>query len=143
MMHNKHNLGLIVIDYLQLLEMGSGRTENRQQEISQISRSLKQLARELKVPVVTLSQLSRAVESRDNHRPRMSDLRESGAIEQDADLIMLLYREEYYQPEKEDAKGMAEVIVAKHRKGQTDNIPLAFRGETLTFANPSLPSDAF
>ena len=143
MMHNKHQLGMIVIDYLQLLELGGGRTENRQQEISQISRSLKQLARELGVPVVTLSQLSRAVESRDSHRPRMSDLRESGAIEQDADLIMLLYREEYYQPEKEDAKGLAEVIVAKHRKGQTGSVMLSFRGETLSFANPPLPSDTF
>lgn len=143
MMHNKHNLGLIVIDYLQLLELGGGRTENRQQEISQISRSLKQLARELKVPVVTLSQLSRAVESRDNHRPRMSDLRESGAIEQDADLIMLLYRDEYYHPDKEESKGLAEVILAKHRKGQTGDIKLSFRGETLTFANPPLASDTF
>ncbi len=143
MMHNKHQLGMIVIDYLQLLELGGGRAENRQQEISQISRSLKQLARELGVPVVTLSQLSRAVEARDNHRPRMSDLRESGAIEQDADLIMLLYREEYYHPDKDEAKELAEVIIAKHRKGQTGSVMLSFRGETLSFANPPLPSDTF
>ncbi|MDG1456093.1 MAG: replicative DNA helicase [Planctomycetota bacterium] len=143
LLHQKHNLGLIVIDYLQLLELGGGRAENRQQEISQISRSLKQLARELEVPVLTISQLSRAVESRESKKPQMSDLRESGAIEQDADLIMLLFREEYYKPDSEEAKGLAEVIIAKHRKGSVGSFRLSFRGETLTFAEPPLPSDTF
>ena len=130
---NRFDLGLIVIDYLQLLEMGGGRQENRQQEISSISRSLKLLARELGVPVITISQLSRAVESRESHKPRMSDLRESGAIEQDADLILLLYRDEYYHPEKEESKGKAEVIIAKQRNGPTGSVHLAFIGEQLRF----------
>ena len=131
----KHDIQLIIIDYLQLMELGAGRVESRQQEISAISRSLKSLARELRVPVVTLSQLSRAVESREDHRPRMSDLRESGAIEQDADLILLLYREEYYKPDKEDVKGKAEVIVAKQRNGPVGSISLAFMGDHLRFEN--------
>ncbi|MGE4619065.1 MAG: replicative DNA helicase [Planctomycetota bacterium] len=135
-LHSQNQLGMIVVDYLQLLEMG-GRVENRQQEISKISRSLKQLARELSVPVVTISQLSRAVESRESHIPRMSDLRESGAIEQDADLIMLLYREEYYKPDKEEAKGLAEVIIAKQRKGPVGSVKLAFQADRLKFADPS------
>jgi len=127
---------LIIVDYLQLLEMG-GRIENRQQEISQISRSLKQLARELDVPILTISQLSRAVEAREGNKPRMSDLRESGAIEQDADLIMLLYRKEYYNPDDEDAKGKAEVIVAKQRKGRTGSANLAFFPDQLRFGDLS------
>ena len=131
----KHDISMIVIDYLQLLEMGTGRYDSRQQEITDISRSLKALARELKVPVVTISQLSRAVESRESHRPRMSDLRESGAIEQDADLIMLLYREEYYKPDNEDAKGKAEVIIAKQRNGPVGSVHLAFINESLRFEN--------
>ncbi|HIK82361.1 MAG: replicative DNA helicase [bacterium] len=133
-LHHQKKLGLIVVDYLQLLEMG-GRVENRQQEISQISRSMKQLARELQVPILTISQLSRAVESRDGNKPRMSDLRESGAIEQDADVIMLLYRKEYYSPDDEDAKGKAEVIVAKQRKGRTGSIELAFHADQLRFGD--------
>jgi replicative DNA helicase len=140
---NRHDLGLIVIDYLQLLEMGGGRQENRQQEISAISRSLKMLARELEVPVITISQLSRAVESRESHRPRMSDLRESGAIEQDADLILLLYRDEYYHPEKEEAKGKAEVIIAKQRNGPTGSVDLAFIGEQLRFEDLAPYQDDF
>jgi len=140
---NRHKIGLVVVDYLQLLEMGGERYENRQQEISAISRSLKLLARELEVPVITVSQLSRAVESRESHKPRMSDLRESGAIEQDADLILLLYREEYYQPDKEEAKGKAEVIIAKQRNGPTGSVDLAFIGEQLRFEDLSPYQGAF
>ncbi|MGE4631488.1 MAG: replicative DNA helicase [Planctomycetota bacterium] len=139
--HQRHNLGMIVVDYLQLLEMGR-RAENRQQEITQISRSLKQLARELSIPVVVLSQLSRAVQQREKKRPNMSDLRESGAIEQDADLVMLLYREDYYDENNEDLKGVAEVIVAKNRKGPVGSVKLSFQPERLRFANLSF-SDAF
>lgn len=150
-LHSQRKLGLIVVDYLQLLEMGS-RSENRQQEISQISRALKQLARELSVPVIALSQLSRAVESRENQIPRMSDLRESGSIEQDADLIMLLYREEYYKPDKDEAKGFAELIIAKQRKGPVGSVKLAWFADHLKFddqtkrANPmydNYSEDAF
>jgi len=133
-LHHQKKLGLIVVDYLQLLDMG-GRSENRQQEISQISRSLKQLARELHVPILTISQLSRAVEAREGHRPRMSDLRESGAIEQDADVVLLLYREEYYKPDDDDAKGKAEIIVAKQRKGRTGSVKLAFIADQLRFGD--------
>lgn len=131
----QHDIDLIVIDYLQLLELGSGRTESRQQEISAISRSLKAMARELSIPVLTISQLSRAVEQREDHRPRMSDLRESGAIEQDADMILLIYRDEYYHPEKEESKGKAEVIVAKNRNGPVGKVDLAFIGEYMRFEN--------
>ena len=109
----ENNLGLVIIDYLQLMS-GNGKTDSRQQEISDISRSLKALARELDVPVVTLSQLSRAVEQRPDHRPMLSDLRESGAIEQDADVVMFLYRDDYYNKDT-DIKGIAEIIIAKQR----------------------------
>ncbi len=129
----KNNLGLILIDYLQLIQTGL-RIENRQQEISQISRSLKGLARELNVPVIAASQLSRAVEQRTVQRPRLSDLRESGAIEQDADVVAFLYREEYYKP-KSNKKGMAEVIVSKQRNGPTGTIELAFLKEYTRFEN--------
>ncbi len=135
-LHQRHPLGLIVVDYLQLLEMG-GRAENRQQEITQISRSLKQLARELSVPVMALSQLSRATEQREDHRPRMSDLRESGSIEQDADLIMLIYREEVYSPDKDEAKGIAQVNIAKQRKGPVGKITLSFQPDRLRFEDLS------
>jgi replicative DNA helicase len=127
------NLGLIVIDYLQLMQ-GRGRTENRQQEVSEISRSLKILAKELQVPVVTLSQLSRGPESRTDHRPMLSDLRESGAIEQDADIVIFLYRDDYYNPETEK-KNVAEVIIAKHRNGSTGTVELRWFGEYTKFAN--------
>ena len=110
----ENNLGLVIIDYLQLMS-GNGKTDSRQQEISDISRSLKALARELDVPVVTLSQLSRAVEQRPDHRPMLSDLRESGAIEQDADVVMFLYRDDYYNKDT-DIKGIAEIIIAKTEK---------------------------
>ena len=133
-LHSRHPLDFIVIDYLQLME-GGGRTESRQQEISMVSRNLKGLARELEVPVVAISQLSRGVESREDHRPRLSDLRESGAIEQDADLVLLVYREEYYKPEKEEAKGKAEILIAKQRHGPTGKVALAFIGSYMRFEN--------
>ena len=127
------NLGLIIIDYLQLIA-SSGRVENRQQEISEISRSLKVLAIEINVPIIAVSQLSRAVEQRIERRPRLSDLRESGAIEQDADLVVFLYREEYYKP-KTEKKGIAEVIISKQRNGPTGQIDLAFIKEYAKFEN--------
>lgn len=127
------NLGLIVIDYLQLMQ-GRGRSESRQQEISEISRSLKILAKELNVPIITLSQLSRAAEQRADHRPVLSDLRESGAIEQDADIVMFLYRDDYYNPDTE-RKNIAEVIIAKHRNGSTGAVELAWLGQYTKFAN--------
>ncbi|MCX7795932.1 MAG: replicative DNA helicase [bacterium] len=124
-------LSLIIIDYLQLMSSGA-RMENRVQEISKISRDLKAMARELNVPVVTLSQLSRAVEQRQDKRPQLSDLRESGAIEQEADLVLFLYREEYYNKETPQ-KGTCEVIVAKHRNGPTGTIKLGFNKEIMRF----------
>ncbi len=130
----QHKIELILIDYLQLMT-GSGKEDSRQQEISYISRSLKGLAKELEIPIIALAQLSRAVEQRESKRPRMSDLRESGAIEQDADLIWLLFREEYYRPDKEEVKGKAELIVAKHRNGATGTIPLTFIASEMRFEN--------
>lgn len=124
-------LDLVLIDYLQLME-GDGKTESRQQEISKISRSLKVLAKELKCPVIALSQLSRAVEQRSDHRPMLSDLRESGAIEQDADLVMFLYRDDYYNPDSEQ-KNITEVIIAKHRHGEVGMIPLTWFGQYQLF----------
>jgi replicative DNA helicase len=129
---SKVDVGLIVVDYLQLAR-GYQNPENRQQEISQISRGLKALAKELNVPVVALSQLSRAVEQRESRRPVLSDLRESGAIEQDADLVMFIYREEVYKPDKEEAKGVAEVIIGKHRNGPTGVVRLAFMDQYTRF----------
>ena len=129
----KYNLGLILIDYLQLIQTGL-RVENRQQEISQISRSLKGLARELNIPIVAVSQLSRAVEQRSNQRPRLSDLRESGALEQDADVVVFIYREEYYKP-KSNKKGIAEVTIGKQRNGPTGTLELAFLKEYTRFEN--------
>ncbi|MCQ2559648.1 MAG: replicative DNA helicase, partial [Clostridia bacterium] len=128
----KQGLALIVIDYLQLLS-GSNR-ENRQQEISEISRSLKNLAKELNLPIIALSQLSRAVEQRQDKIPMMSDLRESGSLEQDADVIMFIYRDEYYNEESEK-KGIAEIIVAKQRNGPTGTVELAFIKEFTKFVN--------
>ncbi len=127
------NLGLVVIDYMQLMQ-GRGKPESRQQEISEISRSLKILAKELNIPVITLSQLSRAAETRTDHRPILSDLRESGAIEQDADIVMFLYRDDYYNPDTEK-KNISEVIIAKHRSGSTGTVELAWLGQYTKFAN--------
>lgn len=127
------DLKIIIIDYLQLMS-GSGKSESRQQEISDISRSLKSLARELKVPVLALSQLSRQVEQRPDHRPMLSDLRESGAIEQDADVVMFLYRDDYYNKDTED-KNIAEVIIAKQRNGPTGTVNLVWLPEFTKFAN--------
>ncbi|HBR14883.1 MAG TPA: replicative DNA helicase [Candidatus Omnitrophica bacterium] len=128
-----YDIQLIVLDYLQLMR-STTKSDNRQQEISEISRSLKALARELSVPVIALSQLSRAVESRQDHRPQLSDLRESGAIEQDADLVVLLMREEYYNPTEQN-KGVADVIIAKQRNGPVGTIKLAFIKEYMRFEN--------
>ena len=130
----EHNLGLIVVDYLQLMHAGAKTSmgENRQQEISVISRSLKALARELDIPVLVLSQLSRAVESRPNKRPMLSDLRESGAIEQDADLVMFIYRDEYYDQQSEK-HGIAEIIVGKQRNGPTGTVELQFHSAHVRF----------
>lgn len=128
-------LGLILIDYLQLMEGGG---DNRVQELSKMTRSLKGLARELNVPIIALSQLSRGVESRTNKRPMMSDLRESGAIEQDADLIMMLYREEYYDPDTPD-RGIAEIIITKHRNGPTGTVKLLFEPQFTRFRNLATP----
>lgn len=130
----EHDLNLIVIDYLQLMS-GSGRgSDSRQQEISDISRSLKALARELNVPVIALSQLSRAVEQRPDHRPMLSDLRESGAIEQDADVVMFIYRDEYYNKDSEK-KGIAEIIIAKQRNGPIGTVELVWLPDYTKFAN--------
>jgi replicative DNA helicase len=132
-MKSRHDIQLVVVDYLQLLR-GSGYNENRQQEISNISQSLKALAKEIKIPVIAVSQLSRDVERREDHRPRLSDLRESGAIEQDADLVVLLYRDEYYNPES-DKKGIAEANISKQRNGPTGVVDLGFVKEYMKFVN--------
>ena len=130
----EHGLDIVMIDYLQLMTGGGRNTDSRQQEISDISRSLKALARELNVPVVALSQLSRAVESRTDHRPMLSDLRESGAIEQDADVVMFLYRDDYYHKDS-DMKGVAEVIIAKQRNGPIGTINLVWLPDYTKFMN--------
>jgi replicative DNA helicase len=127
-------LGLILVDYLQLMTSGST-VENRVQEVSQISRSLKVLARDLEVPIVAMSQLSRAVEQRHDKRPILSDLRESGSIEQDADLVCFIYRDEYYHQEESDQQGLAELAVAKHRNGPTDTVKLSFLRRYAKFAD--------
>lgn len=126
-------LDLVLIDYLQLME-GEGNNESRQQEISKISRSLKILAKELNCPVVALSQLSRAPEQRADHRPMLSDLRESGAIEQDADIVMFLYRDEYYHADSE-SKNIGEVIIAKNRHEETGSVELVWLGEVQRFGD--------
>ncbi|MBQ6661679.1 MAG: replicative DNA helicase [Lachnospiraceae bacterium] len=134
----KYDIQLVMIDYLQLMESkGSRRNESRQSEVSEISRSLKALARELNCPVIALAQLSRQPESRDDKRPILSDLRESGAIEQDADVVMFLYRDEYYYKEKSKEPGITEVIIGKQRNGSTGTIKLAWIGEQTKFGNLS------
>jgi replicative DNA helicase len=130
-LHAEHGLDLVIVDFLQLMQ-GDVRAENRVQEISSISRSLKGLARELNVPVLAVSQLSRAVEARHDHIPILSDLRESGSIEQDADVVMFIYREEMYNPDTE-LKNIADIIVAKHRNGPTGKIPLFFKKDLAQF----------
>ena len=130
----EHGLDIIMIDYLQLMSGGGRGSDSRQQEISEISRSLKALARELNVPVVALSQLSRAVESRTDHRPMLSDLRESGAIEQDADVVMFIYRDDYYKKDS-DMKGIAEIIIAKQRNGPIGTVNLVWLPDYTKFMN--------
>ena len=132
-MRRRPGLGLIIVDYLQLMQGSGG--ENRQQEIAQISRSLKNLARELSVPIIALSQLNRSLESREEKRPRLGDLRESGALEQDADVVMFIYRHEYYHPEAQETKGMAEVNIAKHRQGAVGRVDMTFLPEFTLFAD--------
>jgi len=128
-----HDIQLVLVDYIQLMEAGTSRSENRQQEISEISRGLKTIARELNVPVIALSQLSRATEAREGHVPRMSDLRESGSIEQDADIVALLYREDSYYPERRPNE--TDIIVAKQRNGPTGTVTLTFLKEFMRFQN--------
>jgi replicative DNA helicase len=127
------------VDYLQLMHVGTGRVESRQQEITTISRYIKSLARELNVPVVVLSQLNRSPEGREGHRPRMSDLRESGSIEQDADVVILLHREDYYRRGEEDYEqnSAAELIIAKQRNGPTGSVKLIFKERITRFENAS------
>ncbi len=130
----EHGLSLVIVDYLQLMR-GRGNAERREQEISEISRSLKALAKELRIPVIALSQLNRGVESRTEKKPTLADLRESGAIEQDADVIIFIYRDEVYNKKKDDNKGKAEIIVAKQRNGPTGEIPLTFISQCTRFEN--------
>ena len=132
-MRRRPGLSLIVVDYLQLMQGSGG--ENRQQEIANISRSLKNLARELEVPVIACSQLNRSLEAREDKRPRLGDLRESGAIEQDSDVVMFIYRHEYYHPEATETKGMAEVQLAKHRAGAVGRVEMTFLPEYTLFAD--------
>jgi replicative DNA helicase len=136
---SQHDLGMIIVDYLQLMHADQ-RVENRVEQVSQMSRGLKLLARELDVPVIALSQLNRGVEARTDKRPILSDLRESGAIEQDSDLVMFIYRDEYYNPDDTEEPGIAELIVAKHRNGPIDRVKLVFRSEFPKFMN-LLPED--
>ena len=132
-MRRRPGLGLIIVDYLQLMQGSGG--ENRQQEIAQISRSLKNLARELDVPIIAVSQLNRSLESREDKRPRLGDLRESGAIEQDADVVAFIYRHEYYHPEAQETKGIAELNIAKHRQGAVGRVEMTFLPEFTLFAD--------
>ncbi len=127
----QHDIQLIIVDYLQLME--AREAESRQQEISNITRGLKSLARELKIPIIAVSQLNRSVETREGHKPRMSDLRESGSIEQDADVIILIHREDYYDPQKKPNE--VELNIAKQRNGPTGNVKLTFKKEILRFEN--------
>lgn len=135
---SQDGLDLVIIDYLQLISGGKNYGANRQQEVADISRSLKTLAMELHIPVISLAQLSRSVEGREDKRPMLSDLRESGSIEQDADLVGFLYRDDYYNKEaKSDATSISEFIIAKHRNGPQATIQLLFKKDTSTFLNMS------
>jgi len=136
---SQHDIRCIIVDYLQLMHLGGGRVESRQQEITTISRYVKSLARELNIPVVVLSQLNRSPEGREGHRPRMSDLRESGSIEQDADVVMLLHREDYYHRGEPDYEpnNKAELIIAKQRNGPTGSVEMIFREKFTRFENAS------
>ena len=129
-----HNLGLLIIDYLQLMKGSKANAESREREISEISRSLKQLAKELKIPVIALSQLNRGIEKREDRKPKLADLRESGAIEQDADMILFIDREDMYKDDSEN-KGLAEVIIGKHRNGPTGMVKLRFFSQYTLFTN--------
>ncbi len=142
---SQHNIRCVIVDYLQLMGMGTKKVESRQQEITEISRYMKALARELNIPVVVLSQLNRASEGREDHRPRMSDLRESGSIEQDADVVMLLHREDYYHKGEDGYQGdnAAEVIIAKQRNGPTGSVKLVFREQITRFENSSFAEEPF
>lgn len=135
-------IGMVMVDYLQLMQV-SGRSEGRTAEISEISRSLKAMAKEFDCPVIALSQLNRSLENRPNKRPQMSDLRESGAIEQDADIIMFIYRDEVYNPDSEESRGKAEIIIGKHRAGPTDTVHLTFIGRYTRFDNRAHESDGY
>ena len=130
----EYGVDMVIVDYLQLMDSGTKKGDSKQQEIADISRALKTIARELQIPVVALSQLSRAVESRPTHRPMLSDLRESGAIEQDADVFMFIYRDDYYNPDSEK-KGIAEVIIAKQRNGPIGTVELSWQPALTKFAN--------
>ena len=136
-------LGLVIVDYLQLMEGDRAGRQDRVQVISGVSRGLKNLARELKAPIIALSQLSRAVESRTSKKPMLSDLRESGSIEQDADIVMFIYREEYYDPESVDKKGKAEIIISKQRSGPVGSIELLFQNNITKFKNPIARTNIF
>ena len=134
-MKNQHGLSLVVIDYLQLMS-SRGRSENRNQEVSAMSRGLKLMAKDLDVPFLVLSQLSRASETRvGDHKPQLSDLRDSGSIEQDADLVAFIFREEVYTRDREDIKGLADLIIAKQRNGPIGTVPLRFLGQYTRFEN--------
>ena len=136
---SQHGIKLIVVDYIQLMHV-PGTSDNRTNEIAEISRSLKALAKELGIPIIALSQLNRGLESRDEKRPRLSDLRESGGIEQDADLVLFIYREEMYYPDKAEAKGRAEIIIGKQRSGPTGKVDVTFLGQYTKFDNLADPS---
>jgi replicative DNA helicase len=137
-LHSAHKIKILAVDYLQLMDAPTHSRENRQQEISYISRSIKGLAMELGIPIIAVCQLSRGPEGREDRRPRLSDLRESGAIEQDADIVLLLYREDYYNRDTEEEKGKAELDIAKHRAGETKKIHLNFYSEFMRFGDPQL-----